>query len=44
MIYIANPLYDCAFYFMMEDESASKALLSALLLFFPLCYDRKCVI
>lgn len=31
MIYIANPLYDCAFYFMMEDESASKALLSALL-------------
>ena len=31
MIYVANPLYDAVFKYMMEDERIAKTLLSALL-------------
>ena len=31
MVYIANPLYDAVFDFMMDDERVARILLSALL-------------
>ncbi len=40
MIYVANPLYDAVFKYLMEDERVAKTILSALLK--KKCWRWKC--